>query len=490
MAGSDRPNILWVCTDQQRWDTIRALGNNHIRTPNLDQLAEKGVAFNRAYAQCPICTPSRASLLTGRYPAAHQVQRNGNDSFPESEILLTRMLADAGYHCGLIGKLHLSRAQDRIERRPDDGYGEFYWSHHPKPEWPEGHDYADWLRIEKGLDPQELYAGLNSAYGPGVPTEVHQSTWCGDRALRFIEQNSKRPWLLSINPFDPHPPFDPPQDYLERYDPKTIPLPSFREQDLAHQRLFRNIDQQTVEAFDLRTFDPEAALEQSEGETHITPPKQYDARLLKACYYAQIELLDTQLGRILDALEATGQLERTLLIFCSDHGELLGDHGLLYKGCRFYEALTHVPLLISWSGTYRRGLRSEALVELIDLAPTVLEAAGMAVPPQIQGRSLHALLSGGSDPHQHRSCVVSEYHDALDLPNASHGSMYFDGKYKLSVYHGTGIGELYDLTSDPEEFHDLWSDPECSELRQKLLLEHFDALMATSSAGIERSGKY
>ena len=129
-----RPNVLWICTDQQRWDTLSFLGHPGARTPNIDRLAAEGTAFDRAYCQSPICTPSRASFLSGKYPIATGVQRNGNVAFPDDIVLVPRMFRDAGYRTGLIGKLHLSRAQGVVEKRPaDDGYDEFYWSHHPGP---------------------------------------------------------------------------------------------------------------------------------------------------------------------------------------------------------------------------------------------------------------------------------------------------------------------------------------------------------------------
>ncbi len=189
-----RPNILWYCTDQQRFDTIHALGNDHIHTPVMDRLCRTGIAFTRCYTQSPICTPSRASFLTGRYPASHHVHRNGNDFFPGHEVLVTKLLADAGYDCGLVGKLHLSRAKDRIEHRPDDGYRVFHWSHHPRPDWPEGHDYATWLKEEKGVDPDKLFEPINRrAYGAGVPEELHQTTWCTEKTIEFITQERDGP---------------------------------------------------------------------------------------------------------------------------------------------------------------------------------------------------------------------------------------------------------------------------------------------------------
>ena len=146
-----RPNILWLCTDQQRFDTIAAHGNPLLRTPHLDQLATEGVSFRQAYCQSPVCTPSRASFLTGRYPRTTRCRQNGQ-RMPADEILLPKMFADAGYRCGLAGKLHLASCSDgKVEARIDDGYRDedFHWSHHPQPDW--GHDnaYTRWLEIEK-----------------------------------------------------------------------------------------------------------------------------------------------------------------------------------------------------------------------------------------------------------------------------------------------------------------------------------------------------
>ncbi|OPZ04434.1 MAG: Arylsulfatase [candidate division BRC1 bacterium ADurb.BinA364] len=335
-----------------------------------------------------------------------------------------------------------------------------------------------------------------------MPEDLHQTTWCTEMALRFIAERREAPWLMSLNPFDPHPPCDPPQEYLDRYNPQAMPWPLFREEDIERQKAFRAIDQQTAEAVNPMLFDESKAAYGADLDSQdkaSNPPASYDARKLKAAYYAQIELIDTQFGRILDALKASGQWENTIVIFTSDHGEMLGDHGLLYKGCRFFEGLTHVPLIVSWPGRFRAGLRSEALVELVDLAPTLLEAAGLPAPPTMQGKSLLPILEGRADPGFHKPHVVSEYNDALGMAQGrapgsksdhSHGSMVFDGRYKTCVYHGHGVGEIYDLQTDPGEFRNLWFEPEHRELKSELLLRHLDAMMATSDAGIPRTAHF
>ena len=497
------PNILWFCADQQRFDTVQALGNAHIRTPNLDRLAAEGVAFTHAFCQSPICTPSRASFLTGRYPGNVRACMNGNEEWGDGAPLVTQLLADKGYDCGLSGKLHLAGAFGREEPRPkEDGYRIFHWSHDPEDRYPSGHAYADWLAAQ-GYALRDLREDPAS-----IPPELHQTTWCTDRAIDFIsEKRRKGPWLMSVNVFDPHAPFDPPQEFLDRYDPSKVPPPLFRQSDLSTQASIPG------------DFQNPARL-----------PDEFDAQKVIAAYYAMIELIDENIGRLLDALEETGQRENTVFIFMSDHGEMLGDHGLLLKGCRFYEGLVRVPLIISWprqfpaqeelplsdetddngsaesdeaepeiassgapvadSAETPAGLVSDALVELIDIAPTLLELADLPIPQGMQGRSLLPILRGETPLQQHRDFVRCEYYRALnpDVPGreqyeGSFATMYRDERYKIVVYHGHEQGELYDLQEDPGEFNNLWDDSESVSLRLDLMRRSFDALAFSVDTG-------
>jgi len=486
-----RPNILWYCTDQQRWDTIAALGQRHIATPFLDSLCAEGVAFTRAYTQSPICTPARASFLTGRYPAAHQVHRNGNAYFPAHEKLVTKIFAEAGYDCGLVGKLHLSAAKE-FEVRPDDGYRAFYWSHHPTPDASRGHDYETWLRHEKGVDPRELFAPINYFCGPGVPVPLHQTTWCSEMAIRFVTEQRDGPWLLSVNPFDPHAPFDAPPEYLAKVDSASLPLPLFRESDIERQAAFAAIDQQTKVAADPRIRRKIVPTPAGDHDAIASaPPREYDALDVKANYYAMIMLIDDQLRRLVAALRDCGQLDDTIILFTSDHGELLGDHGLILKGCRFFDGLVRVPLIFRWPERFLRGCVSDALVETVDLAPTLLEAVGLPIPDAMQGRSLMPILTGAVAPDRHKPHVISEYYDAMGgHPGHTHGSMVFDGRYKSVVYHGHAIGELYDHAEDPGEFENLWDRAQARDLKAERLKAHLDAMMGTIGAGPPRFVNY
>ncbi|MEQ8785024.1 MAG: sulfatase-like hydrolase/transferase [Pirellulaceae bacterium] len=458
-----RPNILWYCTDQQRFDTIRALGNPHVVTPTVDQLVADGVAFTHAYCQSPICTPSRSSFMTGMYPARLRNTRNGNESFPPFPPVITKLIASAGYDCGLIGKFHLQSSGHRTEPRLDDGFSFWKFSHAPRDDWQEGHDYAEWVRAQGG----DLDALRESE--DRVPPELHQTTWATERSIEFITQQREKPWLLTVNIYDPHPPFIPPKAYAERFDPAKMPGPHFRESDLAHQ----------------------AKLARADFQDEIRTPEQHDAFRAQANYYAMIAQIDDQFARILQTLEETGQRENTVIIFTSDHGEALGDHGLMFKGCRFYEGLVRIPLIFSWPGKFQTDLRSDALVELLDLTATIVELCGLEQPEYMQGRSLTPILRGEASPGQHRAFVRCEYFDALD-PYFTGGqgvfaTMYRDRRHKLSVYHGLGIGELYDLENDPWEFDDLWDDPASFALRSELIAKSFDAhVLLTTDVGSRR----
>jgi arylsulfatase len=476
---TQRPNILWICSDQQRWDTVNSLGNPHIRTPHIDRLASEGVAFTHAYCQSPICTPSRASFLTGRYPSTLHVNRNGNAYFPPDIPLITGTLAELGYDCGLVGKFHLAGADGRVEPRPpQDGYRVFKWSHHPLPEsyWPtEQHAYQQWLR-EQGVDWDKAYGAKQSegwtiqdTYLPGIEARYHQTTWCANETIAFMQEERQGPWLMSVNPFDPHPPLDPPAEYLDRMDVASMPMPLWDPREATSQLRFAGIEHQTDGARD---------------------PHSYNTRAMVAAYYAEIELIDDQVGRMLAALEASGQRENTIVIFMSDHGEMLGDHGLCLKGCRFYEGAVRVPLIISWPGHLQQGLRSDALVELTDVMPSLLELLELPIPINVHGRSLAPIMTGQADPHTFRDFVRCEYHDALARRRDSHANMIVDERFKLVVYHGHEVGELYDLHNDPQEFHNLWDDPAAAQIKWSMMKRIFDAAMLATDEGQPRVGRY
>ena len=471
---SNSPNILWICSDQQRWDTLGCYGNEFVKTPNLDRLAENGAVFHHAYSQHPMCTPSRASFLTGRYPRTARCIQNGQEGIPEYEVLVTRMLAGAGYDCGLSGKLHLSpgfsEVATRMERRIDDGYRVFHWSHHPGPGW-EDNEYEIWMR-ERGANwPTGTHPG-SKWVRTGFPEESHQTTWCAEKAIDFIREhkNCESPWLFSVNIFDPHPAFDPPAEYLERYEARLneIPLPNHVEGELQDKPASQQRDH-------LGAYG-------SKGNFAFDAMEETDHRLLRAAYWAMCDLIDNQVGRMLNALEETNQLENTVVLYMSDHGEMLGDHGIYMKGAYFYDCAVRVPLIFSWPG-HIENINSQALVELIDLPQTLLDAAGLEHHPGMQGKSLWPILSGQRSPDEHREDVYCESYSAYGRQLKGDGycmTMLRTHQHKLTVDHRAGTGELYDLETEPSETHNLWEDDRYAGVKSEMLLRLTNRMAQTA----------
>lgn len=483
MRAHETPNILWICTDQQRWDTLGCYGNRHVQTPNLDRLAADGALFENAYCQSPVCTPSRTSFLTGRYPRTTGCRQNGQ-SISANETLITRLFADAGYACGLSGKLHISACHPStapvIERRINDGYAEFHWSHHPDPDWPTN-EYVHWLR-QRHIS-FERHAYEDSPYVEcGMPPEQHHTTWCAQKAIEFIEANAgyRQPWLFSVNIFDPHHPFDPPRPYLERYlnNLDDIPLPNYVRGELTDKPLFQLTDHQGA-------YGGQAGFP-------FDDMSDKDHQLVRAAYWAMCDLIDDQVGAMLDALDRTGQRDDTLVIFMSDHGEMLGDHGIYLKGPYFYEPAIHVPLIISWPGRISGGQRIQRLTELIDLAPTLLDAAKLSQFPAMQGQSFWPIITNQNNSMLDRDDIYCEYYNAMPWhkdPKA-YGTMLRTKRYKLVVVHGASAGELYDLENDPRETHNLWDDTEHCSIKNQLLKHLCDRMAWTVSPMPARTAVY
>ena len=470
-----QPNILWICTDQQRYDTIGALGNPHASTPVLDAFIGEGTSFSNAFCQSPVCSPSRASFLTGRYPRTTGCRQNGQ-SIPKDEVLVSKLFRDAGYRCGLAGKLHLASCSDgKVEERTDDGYDDFFWSHHPQPDWPEN-AYTQWL-AEKGKTWDGLLEEERSPYvRGGPPAEVHQTTWCADKTIEFIRANEGRPWFFSFNCFDPHHPFDPPAEYLERFPVEEMPLPSVHPAEAQRQTTFQKLDREWAH--------------DNPGEFHTGAMTDDDRRQVYAAYMAMISLIDDQVGRILEALRETGQDRDTLVVFMSDHGEMLGDHGIYFKGPHFYDCQMRVPLVIRWpGGSVNAGRRIGGLVELVDLAPTLLDAGELEIPQRMQGKSLLPMLRGEAETEFVHEQVFAEYYNAWTHGDA-YGSMMRTQKEKIVVYHGTGQGEFYDLENDPQEFLNLWEEPLVRDRRNDLLARCFDASVFSMDPHPPRLGPF
>lgn len=485
-APSERPNILLICTDQHRFDVVGAYGNPHVKTPNIDRLAAEGVLFEQCYTPNPVCAPTRASILTGRYPRAHGLWGNGVP-LPAHERLFTRTLADAGYDCGLIGKLHLGACfRGRTEPRYDDGFRTFKWAHDPTHGSPEN-AYHQWLARERPA----LWAEASS-HGMGreghaavrfdtMPTEAHYTRWVGEETLAFLRggRDAEKPFFLWTNFFDPHHPFVAPREYLDRYDVNALPLPVGAEGALTSKPpILQEASEKSYAGF-------------ARGYAEYTAK---EIREIVRAYYAMVSFIDDEVGRIVAALDEQGLRQNTLIVFTSDHGEMLGDHRLLLKGPMMYEGAVHVPLLLNWRGRLPEGERRGGFVSLIDLCATALDAAGSPDLPTSQGSSLLPIARGEATGREYALCEYRNSGHPYEPP--VHVTMLRQGTHKLVVHHGPPAtarprtGELFDLAADPRELHNLWDSPQAREHRTALQERLLDVLVATEDRSQPREAHW
>jgi arylsulfatase A-like enzyme len=471
----DRPNILVICTDQHRFDAISTHLGSPALTPHLNALAVTGAVFDHCYSPSPVCAPARASMLTGMYPSRHGLWANGV-ALPERDVLVTRQLADAGYRCGLVGKLHLSAAYlGRTEERADDGFESFEWAHDPFHGSPEN-AYHDWLRTHH---PDLWEAARDDAVTPGfqgfkhantafdeMPVRGHYSTWVTERVTDFIRSRDDRPFMMLANFFDPHHPFAAPPEYLERYPAGSVPPPVGDLSELADKPAF----QRRLSGMSYGGQGPAFADYTSAEIDEI-----------RRTYYAMVTFVDDCVGRLTSLVRDEVTDRETLVVFLSDHGEMLGDHGLLLKGPMMYDAAVRVPLIVSWPNHVPAGARIESFVSSLDLAATLRSAAQLDEVVGEQGHDLVAIANGTPT----RSYAWSEYRNAgfpYDPPVNT--TMYRRKDFKLVVWHGspgsavTATGELYDMVRDPDEVWNLWSDPAFQDVKQELYAELSDVQMA------------
>ncbi len=467
-----RPNILFLCTDQQRGDSLHCTGATWAVTPNLDRLAGDGALLRNCYVQNPVCSPSRASLFTGKYVANHGLYANGVP-LPAHSHMVTRTLADAGYDCGMVGKQHLYPCDTwNTEPRQDDGYRVFEWAHGPNHRALEN-DYHRWLRRvhpevyaevfpDKGANENTEFGNRARAGTPidRVPAEAHYSHWVAERAIDFISQprGEGERFCLVANFFDPHHPFGAPQEYRDKIDAAAIPAPNTRVGELADKP-------REQQAYSEKSYGGTAPGFKDYTEDQI--------REIRAQYWAMIALIDDEVGRILAALEAAGLADDTLVIFTSDHGEMLGNHQQLLKGPQLYDDLTHVPLIARWPGQIAPGTEVDALVQWVDLPATLLDAAGCAPGRGVQGSSLLPLLAGQHDGW--RNWALCEYRfSGFTTDPLIMTTMLRQDDWKLIVWHGspatggTRDGELYNLSDDPGELRNLFHDPDFAGVRRRL----------------------
>lgn len=494
-----RPNILLITADQLRRDALGIYENRIIKTPHIDQLASEGVIFDNAYCQNPYCMPSRWSIFTGRYPRSHGVRENGV-RFRDEEVTLAQVLRDNGYITAALGKMHLTPQLEVInedDNWPEDNFGFQikYLTNDAKrgeylEELKERDNAAYALVLKQGEEKirEDLAGAAERSFELGpqiwenlIPPQLHQSSWIADKFIDFLGAAgsgskdssgiNEKPFFAWVSFVDPHHPFDPPEPYASMYHPEVLPLPLRLEGELEDKPPhFRQM---------LHGFSP------GNEKYDFTRVSDLGWQTIKARYYGMISLIDHNIGRMLDALKQSGCYEDTIIVLSSDHGELLGDHGLLFKGPFHYDCLIRIPLLIKWGKRICGGSRINEICQHIDLLPTLLGYAGLSIPRGVQGRQLQPLIDGDR---------VSGYDFALvEHDNQAWG---FNMKtlrsriWRLTYYGGQNFGELYDLRQDPHEFANLWAREEYRDIKEELKTKLLDRLIATEDFKLLREANY
>ncbi|MFC4601057.1 sulfatase [Cohnella hongkongensis] len=456
---SCQPNIIFIMTDQQRYDTIRELGYPYMDTPNLDKLVREGVSFSNAFITAPSCAPSRASLFTGMYPHSNGVYKN-DDPWSRSWV---ELLADAGYHCVNIGKMHTSPYTAPM------GFHERYVVENKDrqhPDLPFFFDEWDKALKARGLRKpgretyrsREDYRDSLGVFEWELPEDMHPDVFVGDVAKWWITERKKveKPVFLQIGFPGPHPPFDSLPRYTEPYMDKEFPLPEVTGEELESQpNALRELRRQHMEV------DHDAVVHLDRA----TPEQQ---RRQRAAYFANVTMIDEQIGEIIGALERTGYLDNAVIVFTSDHGESLGDHGHSQKW-NMYDAVTRVPAVVWGPGRVLQNRKVDALVQLMDLGATVLDLAGISVPDKMEAHSLRPALLG--EEFVGRDYVFAEHSRDAILQGTEFMTMIRSKKWKLVHFVDDAEGQLFDLANDPGERNNLWREPACSAVKEMLIQE-------------------
>lgn len=469
------PHIVLIMTDQQRFDTIRALGAAHMDTPNLDRLVREGVSFDNCFINAPSCVPSRASLFSGYSPHTSGVLRNGQ----QWQKTWVQDLAQAGYHCVNVGKMHT------IPYDAPAGFNERFVVEN-KDRFFEGRWYADeWdkaLVHQGAVKPSRAqyralpdYAKRLGAFDWPLEENQHGDVFVADTAMWWLNTRPKPDALfMQIGFVGPHPPYDPPARYADAYLQKPdLPVPTVRAEDL--EALPASL--KAKRAHDVKV-DHDAV-------SWSLDPSEQQLRRLRAHYDGNVTLIDEQIGRLLETLDRQGYLDNCVVIFMSDHGDNLGDHGLSQKWS-MYDMVTRVPAIVWSPGRFAGGRRLKQLCQLFDFGPTILELAGLEPPADMEAQSLLPALLG--QDWSGRAAVFCEQVGDVAMANTRLITMIRTEHDKAVLFLGSSDGQYFDLVADPGEERNLWSAPEIqprlAELRAQLLDWRLDSTVHTMDRAV------
>jgi choline-sulfatase len=454
----DRPNILLLMTDQQRWDAM-SCASEWLETPNIDRIAAEGVRFSDAYANSPVCIPSRVSLATGHYPHDHGVWGNVQEyALPPETPTWMRSLRDAGYATSVFGKTHLHpHLGDLRDREPllnalgldhvDELSG-------PRATARCRSNWTDRLE-EAGLlsayvdDMRERYDSTPWLVRPSpLPLSLYPDVYIGQQAKQHLRGlGTDRPWFSWVSFVGPHEPWDCPEPYASRFDPDDMPAPLRRRQD------------------------PPTPVKRAKGRVdrrmRLRPDidRKQIARM-RADYAGSVALIDDQVGELLGVLEERGELDRTVVAFVSDHGEMNGDFKFIYKGL-FYNGAVRVPFVVRAPGL-AGGAVTDTPVELMDIGATLVDLAGAAQPEGSRARSVVPVLRDPS--HSHREFALSEQAGEVMIATSD---------WKLTINSDSEPYQLFDLRNDPDETCNLAGTPENAAVEKELLLKAMTQVVDT-----------
>jgi arylsulfatase A-like enzyme len=475
--GEKRPNIILIMTDQQRYDSIRALGFPHMTTPTLDRLVEEGVRLTDCHITAASCVPCRASLFKGYYPHTTGVLRNGQ---PWRRTWVERLRA-AGYRCVNVGKMHT------IPYDADAGFHERYVVEN-KDRYMEGRWYFDeWDKAlaAHGLRKQQRelyrqradYRERLGAFEWELPEHLHADMFVGNMARWWVETYPvTEPLFLQVGFPGPHPPYDPLPRYAAPYLARNdLPLPAPTADELAAL---------PPPYQEKRRHDVEV---DHDSVVWSLDPRPDQLHRMWAHYCANVTMIDERIGLLLGSLRARGYLEDAVVLFASDHGDCMGDHGLIQKWS-MYDQITRSPV-IAWSpGRFPAGAEVGGLCQLFDLAPTILELAGVEVPESFEALSLLGALEGR--PWEARDLVFCEQAGDVNLTGAELVTMVRSARHKLVHFKGQEYGQLFDLEADPREVENLWQSPAHEGIKRALLDRLRDWLIESNYRTRDRMAEF
>ncbi len=440
---TDKPNILFITTDHLRYDTLGFTGDPVIKTPNIDKLASESVNFSQYFVQNPVCHPSRATMMTGRYPCHHGVRWNFSN-LNENEVTLLEYLKKRDYTTACIGKYHLSQkrfgecldygaANSIRNMNPDNPFVQYVKSR--------GYEYKTAFALP------EFQERLGAVPQPDQPEDCHLDAYVGMKTCEYLEKaDGDKPFFLWLGFYGPHHPYVPSGRFATMYNASDMPAFHRSEDDLRKKPVEYTLYRQSE---DHKFFPFANASEQTYRE-------------MKAAYYGMVSQIDWQIGLVLDTLKEQGMEDDTIIVFTSDHGDFLGDNYIPVKAPFLLDCMLHVPCLIRAPGVGQTGAESDELVESVDLFPTLCNLAGFEAPEWVQGRDLTPLVTGGQSEYQSREAVYAEAVDKRCMRTR---------EWKLIHYPAKKYGELYNLTEDPHELNNLYD--ELPDVRDRMTLDYY-----------------